>query len=159
MIGLYVDPASHAIGETFRLLKDFLEHEVGIAALLYLAQVDVNRLYTEFLLLAENADHVEFLAAPYDGNVAVLQVDHLVGVLHDGAGIRTQEELVVADAHHQGTLFAGSYNLVGVTTVEDGYGIGTDDLIEGYLNGLQQRQLLALHDILYQLDEHLGIGV
>ena len=37
MVGLDVDAASHAVGQALRLLKDFLQHEVRVAALFYLA--------------------------------------------------------------------------------------------------------------------------
>ena len=37
MGALYIDAPAHAVSQALRLLKDFLEHEVGVAALLYLA--------------------------------------------------------------------------------------------------------------------------
>ena len=87
MVGLHVDTASHAVSQAFGLLEDFLQHEVRIAALLYLAQVDVDGLDGQFLLFAQDADHLQVFAQSDDGDVAILQIDHLVGIFDDGAGI------------------------------------------------------------------------
>ena len=58
MVGLYIYASSHTVGQTLGLLKDFLQHEVRIAALLYLSQVDVDSLHLQFLLLTEEADYM-----------------------------------------------------------------------------------------------------
>ena len=87
MVGLYVHAATHAVGQALGLLEDFLQHEVRVAALLYLSQVQVYFLHFQVLLHAADADHLEFLVQPYHGYVIVLQVDHLVGVLHDGRSV------------------------------------------------------------------------
>ena len=88
MVSLYVHAASHTVGQALRLLEDLLEHKVRIAALLDLAEVDVDGLHRQRLFLAVKTHHLQFLATTDHGDVAVLQVDHLVGIFHDGAGIR-----------------------------------------------------------------------
>ena len=87
MVGLYIDSSAHAVGQTFGLFKDFLEHEVRIAALLYLAKVYVYFLHGQLLLLAQNTHHLQILAQTEHSDVSVFQIDHLVGVLNDGTGI------------------------------------------------------------------------
>ena len=159
MVTFHIDTSTHTVGQTFGLLEDFLQHEVGITTLLNLAEVDVYLLDSQLLLLAQDTDYFQFLTQTNNGNVAILQIDHLISIFDDRTGITTQEELTVANANHQRTLLAGSDNLAGITLVDNGNGISTDDLIEGYLNGLQQRELLLHHDILHQLHQHLGIGI
>ena len=159
VVGLDVHAAAHAVGQALGLFKDFLEHEVRIAALLNLPQVDVDGLHVELLRLVQDADDLQLLVAAYDGDIAVLEVDHLVGVLNDGTGVGAEEEFVVADAHHQRALLAGGNNLVGVALVEHRNGIGANHLAERHLHRRQQVDALVFLDILDELDEHLGVGV
>ena len=96
---------------------------------------------------------------PDEGDVAVLEVDNLIGVLDDRACVAAQEELVVADAHHQRALLACSHYLLRLALVDDGYGVGTNHLIECHLNCLQQVEPLLHHDIFHELHEHFGVGI
>ena len=57
MVALHVDAPSHTVLQAFRLLEDFLHHEVLIAAFLYLSEVDVHSAYLQFLLLAEDGQY------------------------------------------------------------------------------------------------------
>ena len=159
VVGFYVHPASHAVGEAFGLLEYLLEHEVRIATLLYLTQIDVYGLYLELLFLIEYAHHLQFLAQSQHGYVAVVKIYHLVGILDDGTCVGAKEELAVAYSHHQRTLLARRYDLVGGRLVQYGDGIGTYHLMECHLDGSQQVEVLLVLDIFHQLYEHLRIGV
>ena len=141
------------------MLEDLLEHEVRIAALLYLSQVDIDSLHLQFLFLAQNAHHLEFLVTTDDGDIAIFQIYHLVGILHDRTGVRPQEELILTDTHHQRTLLACSHNLFGVALIEHGNSIGTYHLIQSHLDGGQQIKLLVHLNILYELYQHFRIGI
>ena len=94
-----------------------------------------------------------------DGDVAILEIHHLIGIFDDGAGIGTEEEFPVANTNYKGTLLAGGNNLRRVALVKNGDGVGTDDLIKCHLNSLEQREVFLHHDILHELYQHLGIGV
>ena len=83
MVALDVDASSHTVHQALWLFEDFLQHEVLVAAFLYLAEVDVNRLHLQFLLLAENAYHLEFFSQTNNGDVAVLQIDYFVRIVYD----------------------------------------------------------------------------
>ena len=159
MVALYIDTTTHTVRQTLGLLENFLQHEVGIASLLNLSEVDIYGLHRQLLLFAQNTYHFQFLTQTDNSNVAVLQIDHLVGVFNDRTGITAKEELVVANTNHQRTLLTSCNDLTGVALVNDSNGIGTNHLKEGYLNSLQERQVLFHHDILYQLNQHLGIGI
>ena len=128
-------------------------------ALLDLSQVDIHSLHRQLLFFAEDAHDVQFLTATQHGDVTVFQIHHLVGIFHNRTGIRTQEELILADAHHQRTLLAGGDNLVGVALVDHGDGIGANHLVERHLYRCQQVELLLLLDILDELHQHLGVGI
>ena len=130
-----------------------------IATLLYLTEVDVNLLHLQLLFLTEDTQHVQAFITLDDRNVTVFQIHHLIGIFHNRTGIRADEELTVADTHHQRALLTGSHDLIGITLVEHGDGVGTNHLIECHLNGLQQRQVLFHHHIFYQLYQHLGVGI
>ena len=146
VVGLQVHTTTHAVRQALGLLEDFLQHEVRIAALLNLAEVDIDGLHLQFLLLAEDAQHVHLLTAADDGDVAVFEIHHLVSIFHDWTGIRAEKELVLANAHHERTLLAGGDDLVRFALVEHSDGIGADHLIERHLHSLQQRQVLLHHD-------------
>ena len=136
MVALYIDTTTHTVRQTLGLLEDFLQHEMRIASLLNLSEVDIYGLHRQLLLFAQNTYHLQLLAQADNGNVTVFQIDHLVGVFNDRTGITAQEELIVANTNHQRALLAGSNNLAGVALVDDGNGVGTNHLIEGYLNSL-----------------------
>ena len=159
MVCLEVYTSPHAIGQALRLLKDLLQHKVRIAAFLYLTEIDVDRLYLQFLLLTEDTQHMHVLTTLDDCDISVFQIHHLVGILHDRTGVRADKELVLADAHNQWTLFTGSHNLIGIPLIKNGNGISTDHLIEGHLNSLQQRQFFLQHHIFDQLYQHLSISI
>ena len=103
----------------------------------------------------------------HDGNLLILQVDDLVGILDDGGGIAAQEELrlavllVVVDTHadDEGAAFAGANQLVGVATVEDGNGIGTDDALQGQLHRCVEVAFVGILSVFHQLHQHLGVGL
>ena len=159
MVCLHVHTATHAVRQTLRLLKYLLQHEVGIASFLDLAEVDVDSLYLQVLLLTEDAHHMKILSTTDHGNVTILKIDHLVGIFHDWTGVGTQEELILTDTHNERALLSGGNDLIGVVLVEHGDGVGTNHLIQGNLYGSQQIQMLMLLDVFNQLHQHLGIGI
>ena len=51
MISLYIHTTTHAIGQAFGLLKNLLEHKVGITTFLYLTKIDIYCLDLRLLFL------------------------------------------------------------------------------------------------------------
>ena len=102
---------------------------------------------------------MQVLSATQHGDIPVFQIHHLVGIFHDRTGIRTQEELILADAYHQRTLLAGCDNLIRIALIDDSDGIGANHLIERHLYRCQQVELLLLLDILDELHQHLRVGI
>ena len=159
MIGLDIHASSHAIGQTLRLLEDFLEHKVRITTLLNLSEVDIDSLYRQLLLFTKDAHNLQVLTTTDHSDITILEIHHLIGILHDRAGIRTQEELVVTDTYYQRTLLTGSDNLIRIALVEHSDGVCTDHLIESHLNSCQEIELLMFLDILNELHQHLSIRI
>ena len=95
---LKVDPAPHGVHHGLRLLADLLLHERREAALHDLLDLHLEgdnlSTFRSFHLDAP-ADPVDGEGArvAHGGHVVVLEVDHPVGVLHDGAGVAGEEVL------------------------------------------------------------------
>ena len=88
------------------------------------------------MLFAQQTHHLQVFTETNQGNVAVFKIYNLICIFYNRTGITAQEELPVADTHHQRTLLASSHNLVGMTLVNNGNGIGANNLIKRHLNGL-----------------------
>ena len=159
MVCFYVYTTSHAVRQAFWLLEDFLQHKVGITTLLYLSKIDINSLNGQFLFLTKNTDNLQFFTTTDNGNITILQINHLICIFYNRTSIRTQEELILANTYHQRTLLACSNYLVWIALVEYSYGVSTNHLIESHLDSCQQIQLLVLLDIFYQLHQNLSIRI
>ena len=159
MIGLDIHAPSHAVGQTLWLLEDLLEHKVGITTLLNLSEVNIDGLYCQLLLFTKDAHDLQILTTTDHSDITILEIHHLIGILHDRAGIRTQEELVVTDTYHQRTLLTGSDNLIRIAFVEHSDGVCANHLIESHLNSRQKVELLMFLDILNKLHQHLSIRI
>ena len=83
----HIDSSTHTVGETLRLFEDLLEHEMRIAALLDLTQVDINGLDLRGKLGVVDIDHLELLTALDHGDVPVLEIYHTVGVFDNRTGV------------------------------------------------------------------------
>ena len=152
--------ATHTVAQALRLLENFLQHEVRETALLNLAEIDIHGLNLRVELYVLDIHHLQFLSETHHGDVAILQVNYLVGIFDDRAGIRTEIELsVLANTHYQRALLAGSDNLVRVALVENSDGVSANHLTERNLNGGQQIKFLLHLDVFNELYEHLSIGL
>ena len=87
MVSFQIDAPAHAIGKALGLFEYLFEHEMSIAALFYLAQLNVYRFNFRTQLPVIDIHHFQLLALANDSNVAILQIDHLIGILDDGACI------------------------------------------------------------------------
>ena len=160
----HVESATDAGAQGVGLLPDFLEHEVGEAALLEFVEVHLEGDELRGLLDVAEVGDVEPAGAVHEGNLLVVEVDDLVGVLDDGGGVGAEVELgaaVVALAHadDEGAALAGADQTVGVALLDDGDGIGADDVLEGQLGGGEEVAVVRVLHVFHQLDEDLGVGV
>ena len=88
----------------------------------------------------------------------VLDIHHLLGATHDGGGVGGNEILAVADTDDHGAAFTGGDDLIRVTFLNDGDGVGTNHMVEGDTDGLEEVYVLALLDVLDEVGKHLGVS-
>ena len=79
--------ATHTVAQTLWLLEDFLQHEVRESTLLYLPQVHVDSLNLWIQLHVLDIGNLKFLAQTHDGDVAIFQINHLVGIFYNRCGV------------------------------------------------------------------------
>ncbi len=72
------------------------------------------------------------------GNVAIFQVNHVAGDLEQGRGVGGGVVAGVRNAEQQGRAFAGDDDLAGLAVIDDGDGIGADQLAAGDPDGGEQ---------------------
>lgn len=162
-----VESAAGAVAEGVGLFPDFFEHEVGEAAFLEFVEVHLEGVELGCLLDVGEVGDLEASGAVHDGDFFVLEVDDLVGVLDDGGGVGAEEELVdgaflavvLAHADDEGAAFACADELVGLAFVEDGDGVGADDVLEGELDGGVEVAAVGVHHVFDELDEDFGVGL
>ena len=84
---LDVDAPADTVVEGLGLLVDFLEHEVRIAPLFELAEVHGKTLDLRGNLHIVEVHDFQGSVPADDGNFPVIEVNHLVGVFHDGGSV------------------------------------------------------------------------
>ena len=156
---LHVYTPAHAVVDAVGLLEYLFQHEVGISALLQLSQIHFDGLYLGFHLHVVQVDHLQLASATDDGDFVVFQIDHLVRIFHDGRRVGSHEELVVADAHHQRAALARHEDGVGLTLVDQGDGIGPDDLVKGQLEGREQIEVVRHLYVFDELHQHFRVRI
>ena len=151
-----LNPGEDGVPEGLGLLHDLLGHEVLIAALLRGGDLPIHMMA---LLLhgLEVGVAVDLDALPgEDGNLPVLQVAHLPGVLEEGGDVAGQEAEAVAAAQDQGAVLSGGDELVGAVGAQNAQGVGPLDAVEDLGDGLHDVPPVV---VLQKLGHHLGVGL
>ena len=104
---------SHSIDQCIGLLVDLLEHEMLEAALFYLLEIPVYFSSATGHWQVLERGNFEAVRCRSD-HIAVVQVDDLIGMTEQGAYIRCNKSLVLADADNNGAAVAGGDNCVRV---------------------------------------------
>ena len=145
------------------LLPDFLEHEVGETTFLQLVEREAQGVHLGGLVDVGQVDDINLAAAVHVGNLLVLEIDDLLGVFHDGGGVGAEVELFLSacvgtHSDDQGAALPGAHQLVGMLLLQNGDGIGTDDVLQRTLYGGEQAAFAFLLGVFNQLHQHLGVG-
>ena len=111
------------------------------------------------LLSARKVGDLELVVALDVGKLLLAKIYDLVGVFDDRGGVRAHEVLVFADADNQRTALAGCYHTVREPLVNDGDGVGTDDVLERNRYSLLQRELAGVHYVLDELHHDFSVGL
>ena len=152
------DPGGDGLSDGLGLLHDLLEHEVGVAALLGGGDIPVDG----GMGLGRDGAHlgieVVHRVCGEDGDLPVLQIDHVPGVLDDGRHVGGDEVPLRAEAQDQGALLPGGDEGVGVVRADDAEGVGALHPPQDPAHGLQHAAALLIVE-LQQLGHHLAVGL
>ncbi len=144
------------LGDGLRLLVDLLEHERLEARLLRALVVPVER---HRLVVDRRAvgGVEEPRSRRHDlDDLAVTRELHDPRLAEEGGGVRRDEHLVLAEAHHHGHLQARAHQLPGVVAVDGDEREVALELEVGTTDGLDE---VALVRVLDQVGDGLGIGL
>ncbi len=153
--GFLADAAEDGVADGAGLLKDFLEHEVFVAALFGHDGVpeDMGDLAADGA--AVEAGEVDAFGGE-DGEVAVVQEEHVAGVAEDGGDVGGDEIFAFAEADDDGRAGAGGDDLVGVGGGDDGEGEDAGELEDGFADGVLEA---AVEMLLDQVGDDFGVGL
>ena len=145
------------LADRLRLLHDLLGHEVGVAALLRRGHVPVHQ--TVGLLHRQQlvVKHVHAVGGE-DGDLSVVHVHHIPGVLDDGRHVGGDEVAVLAVADDEGAVLPGGDESVGIVRADDAEGVGPLDPPQAAAHGLQHVVAFVVVE-LQQLGHHLRVRV
>ena len=130
-VGLFDNAATHTILDALRLLENFLQHEVGIAAFAQGIDVEVYILHAHFshdFIEVRDFELVTYTDICY---LLIFEIDHLVRMLNERRGIAADEKLraVLADADDEGRSLAGSHEVFAVVAFHHHDGIRADGFL------------------------------
>ena len=94
-----------------------------------------------------------------DGDLPVVHVHHVPGVLDDGRHVRGDEVAVLTVPDDEGTVLPGGDQGVGIVGADDAQGIGALDAGEHLRDRGQNVLILTLIVVFQQLGHHLRIGI
>ena len=150
---IIVDTCPDGLVEGLGLLKDLFQHIVGKPALPGILNAPADQLDRALHPLAAVED-IEAVGSNI-GNVAVLEVDHALGVLEERRHIRGRKNLGIPDTEDERARVAGGDDLLGVfDNREDG--IRTLKRGESRVDRCKEIPVVVLLD---EVDDHLGIGL
>jgi hypothetical protein len=140
--GVEGDAAHGGVADGAGLLKDFLEHEVLVAALFRLNRVPQDALEGALDGVAVEVGELDALGGE-DGHVAVGEEVEVAGVVEDAGDVGGDEVLAIADADDDGGAAAGDDDFVGVVGGEDADGEGSGEAFDGAAHGVFERDGVA----------------
>ena len=160
--GVEGDAAERGVADGARLLPDFLEHEVLVAALFRLDRVPLDAL--EFALdgLAIEVGQLDAVEGE-DGHVAVGEEIDVARVVENAGNVGGDEVLAFANADDDGRAGARGDDLVGLGRGENAECEGSGEALDGAADSIFERDRFArffgfVLDLLDQVGDDLGIG-
>ncbi len=153
--GLLTHAPQHGIAHGARLLKNFFEHEMLVAAFFRHDGIPQN-----MGNLALDGASVEIgqmhAVGRQDGDVAIAQEEHVAGVAQDGGHVGRDEIFSVAQPDHHRRAHARRDDLVGIRTRDHAQG---EDAVQVF-HGAPHRVLQIPFVILFhQVRDDFGVGL
>ena len=137
------DPGPDGLTDRLGLLHDLLEHKVLISALFRVRDVPVHN--AVFLLHWAPQGIVDRDSLPgQHGDLAVLHVGDLPGILDQGGDVAGQHVEPVAVAQHQRAVLPGGDQLFRVLGADDAQAVGPLDSVEHFLHRIQDIPLIVI---------------
>ncbi len=161
--GIKRDASQRGVGNGARLLPDFLEHEVLVAALFCLDGVPRNS--CDIAVDGVAVEVGEFDAGQgEDGHVAIGQEVDVARVVEHAGDIGGDERLAFANADDHGRTEARGDDLVGLGGGEHAQGKGAGEPLDRAADGYFERNGSAsgfgiLLDLLNEMGDDLGVGL
>ena len=149
------DTPESRIADGARLLKDFLEHEMLVAAFF-----GHDRVPEDVLNLAVDGVTVEVgqlnAVRSKDRHIAIGEEKHVARVAQDGGHVGRDEVLAFAEADYDRGTFAGGNNLIRVITVDHGEREDAADLLE---RGADRSFQIPVEVFFDHVSDYFGIGL
>ncbi len=152
-----MDAPGQSFGDHGRLLKDFLEHEMAVAALAHCAAL-LRRVGQRALDDSAGAVVDREALALHLGDVAFFKENEGLRDRSQGEHVRSDEMLFNADAQHQRTAGARRDQAFRVFAANHPQAVSAGELSGRLLHRAQQAAGLA-HSLIDQMRDHLGVGV
>ena len=157
---LEVDPSPDGVSDGAWLLVNLLQHEMVVPAFFQRGDFQFNGLDFWGDFRVTNGADGQFAVPGHRGDFFILQVHHILGVRHNGRGVRSHEEVVVAsNADHEGLAFSGGHEAVWMRFVKHDDGVGPNHLFQGDAHRVGKVESCGGHDFLDEMRQHLGVGV
>ena len=142
------------------MLVNLLQHEMVVPALFQRGDLQFNGLDFWGDFCVTNGADGQFAVPGHRGDFFVFQVDHVLGVRHNGCGVRPHKEVVVAPhADHERTGLAGGHQAVWMGFVEHHNGVSANHFFQRDAHGVGKVESCGGHDFLDEMRQHLGVGV
>ena len=152
------NPAGQGIGNGARLLVDFLEHEMAIAAFLRHQRTPGDRFRRFFLAISLPGRKMQIAVLLEDNEFAIVEKDHLAGMRKHGGNVGGDKKFAVSLADDQGGAEFGGDHRPRFLLAEDGDRIGAANLGKRQAHGFFEIAG-ALDMVLDQVGDDFRIGL
>ena len=158
---LQIEAAPEGVADGFRLLENFLPHEVRMGTLVAGGDSIINFFHMDGLL-SERGGHIK--AVRMEGDHLLVLEDHdPVGIRGEGLGVAGEKVFPVAHADHEGAAPPGSHDQPRQFRMNHRDAQGSLDLLQGSAHRIDQALLalvLAMLERLSdQVSENFRVGV
>ena len=151
-------PAADTVLQGFRLLIDFLEHEMVETAFLQLGYRHFQFLHGDLAVLSVQIHDMQRLTLLNDRDLIVFQVHEILRVVNDGRSVGGEEIFPIAYSYGHGTALPGGDDARSVSLFHNGNRIGPDNLFQRDTDSLFQAAFFRFADIFYQIHQHFRVS-
>ena len=158
LIVMFANPSTESVHHGARLFKNLLQHKMLKTAFLNFVAVEVN-------LLGLGIDDHIFYGFDYnafatdDGNILIVEINHLVGKIHKRRSVGGYEIFLLTDANDERTTRPGGDEFVGFVGAIDGETIRAAHFGERKPHSVLSRNMSKFIDIFNQIRQYFRVGL